>query len=105
MVSYSINPAREHDAVTAAGTNEAAPADGHNLVDDVPVAAPSSRRWPRPGLGTLVVAIALVPVIVAPIRALTRGWVAIGDNGLLLMRAQDVLTADHPLLGTWTSAA
>ena len=62
-------------------------------------------RLPRPGLGTLVVCLALLPVVVAPIRALARGWVAVGDNGLLLLRAQDVLTANHPLLGTWTSAS
>ena len=30
---------------------------------------------------------------------------AIGDNGLILLRAQDVGTANHPLLGTWTSAS
>src|SRR5262245_31372740 len=30
---------------------------------------------------------------------------AIGDNGLILLRAEDVATAHHPLLGTWTSAS
>ena len=51
------------------------------------------------------VAIAAVPVVVATVRALRRGWMAIGDNGLILLRAQDVGTANHPLLGTWTSAS
>ncbi len=90
--------------MTAAATNEEAPTPGHDVADGR--SAPAlRRRLPRPGLGTLVVALALLPVIVAPIRALARGWVAVGDNGLLLLRAQDVMTSDHPLLGTWTSAS
>jgi hypothetical protein len=44
-------------------------------------------------------------VIVAPIRALARGWAAVGDNGLILLRSQDVLTRNHPLLGSWSSAS
>jgi hypothetical protein len=51
------------------------------------------------------VAIAITPLLVATVRALTRGWIAIGDNGLILLRAEDVATANHPLLGTWTSAS
>ena len=51
------------------------------------------------------VAIAAVPVVVATVRTLRHGWMAIGDNGLILLRAQDVGTANHPLLGTWTSAS
>jgi hypothetical protein len=51
------------------------------------------------------VAIAALPVVVATVRTLRRGWMAIGDNGLILLRAQDVGTANHPLLGTWTSAS
>ena len=45
------------------------------------------------------------PIVVATVRALRRGWVAAGDNGLLLLRTQDVGTSNHPLLGTWTSAS
>ena len=90
--------------MTAAATNEAVPPAGHDVAHGRPAPA-LRRRLPRPGLGTLVVALALLPVVVAPVRALARGWVAVGDNGLLLLRAQDVLTADHPLLGTWTSAS
>ena len=51
------------------------------------------------------VVIAITPLVVATVRALARGWVAIGDNGLILLRAEDVATANHPLLGTWTSAS
>jgi len=63
------------------------------------------RRWRRLDVRVVALVIALVPVVVAPVRALARGWVAVGDNGLILLRAQDVLTAHHPLLGTWTSAS
>lgn len=63
------------------------------------------RSWSGFNLQVLAVAIALVPVVVAPVRALARGWVAVGDNGLILLRSQDVFTAHHPLLGTWTSAS
>jgi hypothetical protein len=52
-----------------------------------------------------VVVVAVVPLVVATVRALAKGWLAIGDNGLILMRTEDVATADHPLLGTWTSAS
>jgi hypothetical protein len=62
-------------------------------------------RQRRRLLGPAVVVVAVVPIVVATVRALARGWVAIGDNGLLLLRTQDVATANHPLLGTWTSAS
>ncbi len=52
-----------------------------------------------------LVAVAIVPVVVATVRALWRGWAPIGDIGLILLRAEDVGTANHPLLGTWTSAS
>ena len=62
-------------------------------------------RQRRGWLGPAVVVVAIVPIVVATVRALARGWVAIGDDGLLLLRTQDVATANHPLLGTWTSAS
>jgi hypothetical protein len=60
------------------------------------------RRWIVP---VAAVVIAIVPVVVAAIRVLVHGWIPIGDNGLILLRAHDVGTANHPLLGTWTSAS
>jgi hypothetical protein len=60
----------------------------------------------RPWLVPVVaVGLAVTPLVVATVRALARGWIAIGDNGLILLRAHDVGTAHHPLLGTWTSAS
>jgi hypothetical protein len=51
------------------------------------------------------VVVTLVPIVVATARAIHRGWIPIGDNAFFAIRARDVLTADPPLLGTWTSAS
>ena len=50
-------------------------------------------------------AAAVVPIVVAAVRAIVRGWYPIGDNAFFSLRARDVLTEHHPLLGTWTSAS
>ncbi len=55
-------------------------------------------------LAGLLVAVNL-PIVVATTRALARGWQPLADNGILLVRARDVGTSHHPLLGTWTSAS
>lgn len=65
------------------------------------VAQWSRRRWPEVLLG----AIALLPFVVAAIRAIADGYVAINDDALILLRTRDVLTADHPWLGTVSSAS
>jgi hypothetical protein len=50
-------------------------------------------------------ALACLPIVVAAVHAATSGWLAVGDNANFLIRARDVLTSHHPLLGTWTSAS
>lgn len=55
-------------------------------------------------LGGLV-ALVLLPIVVATGRAVLREWLPIGDNAIFAIRARDVLTRHHPLLGTWTSAS
>jgi hypothetical protein len=47
----------------------------------------------------------LVPIFVAVIRALSSDWMPVGDDALLAVRASDVATGHHPLLGSWTSAS
>lgn len=47
----------------------------------------------------------VVAIVTAGVRGALRGWYPIGDNALLALRARDVLTEHHPLLGTWTSAS
>ena len=49
--------------------------------------------------------IAVLPIVVAVVRALAHDFVPIGDNGLILLRSRDVLTANHPWLGTWSSSS
>jgi hypothetical protein len=48
---------------------------------------------------------AAAPIVVAAVRAASGGWFPIGDNAFFALRARDVLTSHHPLLGTWTSAS
>lgn len=56
-------------------------------------------------LAVLCVGAAVLPVVVATVRAIAGGWRAITDNAYFGIRAGDVLTEHHPLLGTWTSAS
>jgi hypothetical protein len=49
--------------------------------------------------------VALLPIAVAVLRALLSGWFPVGDDALLAVRAFDVGTSHHPLLGSWTSAS
>jgi len=50
-------------------------------------------------------AVVIVPFLTAVLRALRSDWFPIGDNALLFIRTRDVLTEDHPFLGSWTSAS
>lgn len=51
------------------------------------------------------ITVALLPIVVAAVRLLVSHRAPLGDNGLIALRAHDVLTADHPWFGTWTSAS
>ncbi len=59
------------------------------------------RAWPQV---LAIAAVAGLPIVVALIRALGRHWLPLGDNGLVALRAQDVFSADTPLLGLASSA-
>jgi hypothetical protein len=54
-------------------------------------------------------AIALLPLIVAAVRAVSDGWVPVGDAAVVTIRARDVLGGgageDVPLLGMWASTS
>lgn len=52
----------------------------------------------------LYLALAL-PFVTAAIRAIRDDWFPIGDSALLYLRAADVGTQHHPLLGSWSSAS
>lgn len=65
---------------------------------------PTSRSRPDPFVSAAAIFAAL-PVVVAGIRAILDGWIPIGDNAVVEMRARDVLTNEHPWLGTWSSAS
>ncbi|MFP5321241.1 MAG: hypothetical protein ACLGIC_05260 [Acidimicrobiia bacterium] len=57
------------------------------------------------GAALVAVLAVVVPIVVAGVHAALDGWHPIGDNGLIVLRARDVLTEHHPWLGTWTSAS
>lgn len=66
----------------------------------------SSVRRPKPDpLSCVIAAVVLVPVLLAAVRALVHHQVPLGDNGLITLRANDVLTSHQPWFGTWTSAS
>jgi len=50
-------------------------------------------------------AVAALPIVVAVVRALSRGWLPVGDNAYFAIRARDVLTDHHPLVGAWSSGS
>ena len=51
------------------------------------------------------VIVAVLPVVVAGLRAVRRGWIPTWDRAILALRASDVLTRHPPLLGTWSTAS
>jgi hypothetical protein len=57
-------------------------------------------------LETAVVALVVLPILVAIGRRFGGDWVPMGDNALIEMRAHDVFSLRHfPFLGTWSSAS
>lgn len=73
------------------------------------VVARSDQTAPRRRVPDLIragcVALVILPVVTSVLRSLRTDWFPIGDNALLYIRARDVWTAHHPLLGSWTSAS
>ncbi|MBK5287375.1 MAG: hypothetical protein JJE46_02795 [Acidimicrobiia bacterium] len=63
-----------------------------------PVGVP---RWRLAAVG----AVAVLPIVVACVRALIDGWTVTGDNGLIAIRVHDVFSSHTPLLGVVTSAS
>jgi hypothetical protein len=61
----------------------------------------------RRSLACLVAALlaAVVPILVAGIRAVLRGWTPTGDESYSAIRAWDLFSNNPPLLGTWSSAS
>jgi hypothetical protein len=51
------------------------------------------------------VVLVILPIIVAAVRAATGDWVPIGDDAYFTVRSRDVLTANHPYVGAWSSGS
>jgi hypothetical protein len=65
---------------------------------------------PRPArrpsrLELLSVVAAVVPIVVAVVRAAVTDWMPVGDAAYFTVRSRDVLTAHHPLVGAWSSGS
>ncbi|MDQ3738985.1 MAG: hypothetical protein M3337_07430 [Actinomycetota bacterium] len=58
-----------------------------------------------PRVLTAVLVVVNLPIVVATVRALVRGWQPLGDNDILLVRVRDVFTEHHPLIGMASSAS
>ena len=46
-----------------------------------------------------------VPLVAAAVRAAASGWIPVGENAVISLRAADVGTANHPWLGTASSVS
>lgn len=55
----------------------------------------------RPGFEWL----AVVPLVLAAVRAFATDWIPVGENAVISLRARDVLTGHHPWLGTASSSS
>ena len=58
--------------------------------------APAESDAPR-RMVVAAAALAVVPVVVAAVRALADGWFPVGDNALFVIRARDVFGGELPL--------
>ncbi len=63
------------------------------------------RFWRLRWFEVTVVLLAVLPLVAAVIRALVGHWIPVGENATMAIRARDVLTANHPWLGTMSSAS
>jgi hypothetical protein len=93
--------------LTTASTDPVAP----QAADATPPAAedaeerPTLRRRTAVGAFYVALAAAVLPVLVAAVRASVRGWVPTSDMGYLAIRAWDVLSRHPPLVGSPASAS
>ena len=87
-------PARGGDGMTVVAPATPSVAADPSIDDRV-------RRW---GWKVIAAATSFV-ILLSAVRGIRRGYEAIGDNALIELRGRDVLTGNHPLLGTWSSAS
>ena len=62
-------------------------------------------RWRARAEVGLAIAVVGLPIVVATARARVRHWFPMGDNAYFTIRAHDVLTEHHPLVGAWSSGS
>lgn len=66
----------------------------------------ASGRWLVEHRFVLFVGLAAaLPVIVSTLRAVANGWIPLGDDAVIAVRAIDVLSTDTPLLGQYSASS
>jgi len=70
------------------------------VVTDRPVDGDIEER-----LGRWSVVVPCLPIVVMAARKLMGDWQPLGDAAYFAVRSRDVLTANHPLLGAWSSGS
>jgi hypothetical protein len=103
------NPQRPVTVETTHTASPGDPADGAEPGDPAAPAAESADAAPPDRLARLlpwaVLAVVLLPILVAAVRVATSDWVPVGDSALIAIRSQDVLGGQVPLLGMWASTS
>lgn len=84
-------------ATGAAATGDGRPAG----VADVPF---TGWLWGT-ALARVAVAVTVLPIVVATVRGVARGWVPVSENALFQILARDVFSDHPPLLGLASSAS
>ena len=51
------------------------------------------------------VVVAVLPILVAGVRAASNGWFPTSDDGHVAIRSHDVFSSSPPLVGPWSSAS
>ena len=68
--------------------------------------APAAGPRPAPAVAVAIgIGIALLPIVVAAVRAVLDGWLPLGDNGYFTARSLDVGGSAHPLVGAYSSGS
>lgn len=65
----------------------------------------ATRRDIEERLARWSVVVPCLPIVVMVIRKLAGDWQPLGDAAYFAVRSRDVLTANHPLLGAWSSGS
>lgn len=98
---------QERSGAPASGTTPDGTVTSVGSSVEVAAPGPTSRLPGHRGeaLVWVAMALAVLPILVAAVRASVSDWLPMGDNGYFTVRSLDVLGPHHPLLGAWSSGS